>query len=138
MIDEGHCLGNHGMKHLKMSEISETELNEEIMSLHNLVLDKYGYEMQYLRPPCGEFSESSLKTIQNAGYKTIMWSFAYVDWNADNQPTHDEAFSKLIPRIHPGAIVLLHNTSKTNGEILDELLTKWEEMGYSFKTLEEF
>ena len=59
-------------------------------------------------------------------------------WNADNQPTHDEAFSKLIPRIHPGAIVLLHNTSKTNGEILDELLTKWEEMGYSFKTLEEF
>lgn len=75
---------------------------------------------------------------QELGYHTFFWSLAYVDWNTDNQPTCEEAFSKLIPRIHPGAIVLLHNTSKTNGEILDELLTKWEEMGYTFGTLDAF
>ena len=92
----------------------------------------------YYRPPQGKYSTQNLKMAHELGYKTFFWSLAYVDWNTDNQPTHDEAFSKLIPRIHPGAIVLLHNTSKTNGEILDELLTKWEEMGYSFKTLEEF
>ena len=71
------------------------------------------------------------------GYSTFFWSLAYVDWNADKQPSHEEAFQKLTGRVHPGAVVLLHNTSKTNGEILDELLTKWEEMGYKFGTLEE-
>ena len=60
-----------------------------------------------------------------------------MDWNQDSQPTHEEAFDKLLGRVHPGAIVLLHNTSKTNGEILDELLTKWEQMGYTFKSLDE-
>ena len=108
-----------------------------------MVSDKFkeitGKEMtKFYRAPQGKLSFDNLKMAQKLGYKTFFWSLAYVDWNADNQPTHDEAFSKLIPRIHPGAIVLMHNTSKTNGEILDELLTKWEEMGYSFKTLEEF
>ena len=71
------------------------------------------------------------------GYKTVFWSLAYVDWLNDRQPSREEAFSKLLPRIHNGAIVLLHSTSETNAEILDELLTKWEEMGYSFVTLDE-
>ena len=71
------------------------------------------------------------------GYKTFFWSLAYVDWYQDKQPTKEEAFEKLIGRIHPGAIVLLHSTSKTNAVILDELLTKWEEMGYVFKPLSD-
>ena len=62
---------------------------------------------------------------------------AYVDWYTDKQPTHEQAFEKLVPRIHPGAVVLLHSTSKTNAEILDELLTKWEQQGYTFGTLDE-
>ena len=74
---------------------------------------------------------------QEMGYHTIFWSLAYVDWDQDNQPGHEEAFSKLTGRVHPGAVVLLHNTSRTNGEILDELLTKWEEMGYTFRPLSE-
>ena len=75
---------------------------------------------------------------QELGYCTIFWSLAHVDWNQDSQPSHEEALSKLTSRVHPGAVVLLHNTSHTNGEILDELLTKWEEMGYTFRTLEDF
>ena len=70
------------------------------------------------------------------GYKTYFWSLAYVDWDVDKQPSKEEAFDKLLKRVHPGSIVLLHNTSKTNADILDELLTKWEEMGYSFESLE--
>ena len=79
----------------------------------------------------------NLKMAKELGYNTFFWSLAYVDWNVDNQPTKEEAFDKLLTRIHPGAIVLLHSTSKTNGEILDELLTKWEEMGYTFAPLSE-
>jgi peptidoglycan-N-acetylmuramic acid deacetylase len=93
--------------------------------------------VMYYRPPQGKYSTANLQMAQELGYATFFWSLAYVDWNVDDQPSHEEAFEKLTKRIHPGAIVLLHNTSKTNGEILDELLTKWEKMGYSFGTLEE-
>ena len=74
---------------------------------------------------------------QELGYHTVFWSLAYVDWLNDKQPTSEQAFGKLIPRIHSGAVVLLHSTSKTNATILDDLLTRWEGMGYSFGTVEE-
>ena len=93
---------------------------------------------KFYRPPQGKYSEANLKMAQALGYKTFFWSLAYVDWYVDKQPTADEAFGKLIPRIHPGAIVLLHSTSKTNADILDQLLTKWEEAGYTFGTLADF
>ena len=92
---------------------------------------------KFYRPPQGIYSTENLQMAKDLGYHTFFWSLAYVDWNVDAQPSHEEAFSKLTGRIHPGAVVLLHNTSKTNGEILDELLTKWEEMGYTFGKLEE-
>ena len=91
----------------------------------------------YYRPPQGKCNVQNLEMAQELGYNTIFWSLAYVDWNQDDQPSHEEAFGKLTTRIHPGAIVLLHNTSRTNGEILDELLTKWEEMGYTFRPLSD-
>lgn len=131
MINEGHCIGNHGMKHLKMSEISESELIEEVESLHNLVLDKYGYEMQYLRPPCGEFSENSLKTVQDMGYKTIMWSFAYVDWNVDSQPDCEQAKEKILSSAHGGEIILLHSVSSTNAAILADVIDGLRAKGYN-------
>ena len=93
---------------------------------------------KFYRPPQGVYNTSNLNMAKRLGYKTFFWSLAYVDWYQDKQPTKEEAFDKLLKRIHPGAIVLLHNTSSTNGQILDELLSKWEEMGYTFGTLEEF
>ena len=92
----------------------------------------------YYRPPQGKYSTGNLKMAQEMGYATFFWSLAYVDWNQDDQPSHSEAMKKLTGRVHPGAIVLLHSTSKTNGEIMDEILTKWEEMGYTFRSLEDF
>ena len=91
----------------------------------------------YYRPPQGKYSESNLRQAQELGYRTVFWSLAYVDWYQDQQPSHEGAFSKLTGRIHPGAVVLLHSTSKTNAEILDELLTRWENAGYTFGTLPE-
>ena len=89
------------------------------------------------RPPQGKYSTQNLKMASEMGYKTFFWSLAYVDWYVDDQPTADAAFSKLLPRVHPGAVVLLHSTSRTNCEILDELLTKWKEMGYAFGKLSD-
>lgn len=130
MIDEGHILGNHGMTHAKFPELSEEELREEITSLHNYVLENYDYEMQYLRPPCGEFSEKSLDITKSLGYKTIMWSFAYVDWNPGSQPNPNEALNKTLNAAHGGAIYLLHSVSSTNAEILGQMIDGLREQGY--------
>ena len=92
---------------------------------------------KYYRPPQGKYSTDNLQMAKDMGYHTFFWSLAYVDWYQDDQPTHEEAFDKLLGRIHPGAIVLLHSTSSTNAEILDELLGKWEDMGYTFHSLDE-
>ena len=97
-----------------------------------------GQEMEkFYRPPQGVYSEENLRMAKELGYKTVFWSLAYVDWYQDDQPTAEQAFSKLIPRIHPGAVVLLHSTSQTNAAILDELIGKWEALGYRFGRLEE-
>lgn len=137
MVKEGHTVGNHTYHHLDMPTISDREtFQKEMDDVTNLFHEITGEELSmYYRPPQGKCNEQNLKMAQELGYNTIFWSLAYVDWNTDAQPSHAEAFEKLTGRIHPGAIVLLHNTSQTNGEILDELLTKWEEMGYSFEPL---
>ena len=138
MADESHTVGNHTMHHYDMSKISDrATFEKELRDLEDLYRETTGQEMKkYYRPPQGTYSQENLSMAKELGYKTVFWSLAYVDWNNDAQPTKEQAFSKLIPRIHNGAVVLLHSTSRTNAEILDELLTKWEEMGYRFGTLE--
>lgn len=137
MVKEGHIVGNHTMTHPDMSAISTQEsFQEELAGVEKLYEDLTGEPMtRFYRPPRGVYSISNLAMADNLGYATFFWSLAYVDWNQEQQPSREEAFSKLLPRVHPGAIVLLHSTSSTNAEILDELLTKWEEMGYSFAPL---
>ena len=139
MVEEGHIVGNHTLTHPDMSAISTREsFAEELSGLEQRYVETTGKKMKkFYRPPQGRYSESNLKMAKEMGYTTIFWSLAYVDWYESDQPTEEEAMSKLVPRTHPGAIVLLHSTSKTNSEILDSLLTKWEKMGYTFGTLEE-
>ena len=139
MVEEGHMVGNHTYHHPDMSSIStlkafQKELEDVADSFYEITGTKLA---PYYRPPQGKANAENIKMAQQLGYSTIFWSLAYVDWDIENQPSHDTAFDKLTSRIHPGAIVLLHNTSQTNGEILDELLTRWEEMGYRFGSLEQ-
>ena len=139
MAAEGHIVGNHTWSHPDMSKISTQEaFSEELNRVSTLYQETTGQEMvKFYRPPQGKYSTQNLQMAKDLGYHTFFWSLAYVDWYQDQQPTHEEAFEKLTGRIHPGAIVLLHNTSSTNAEILDELLAKWEEMGYSFGSLNQ-
>ena len=139
MIAEGHTVGNHTYHHLDMSSISSMDaFKKETQDVENLFEQITGTPItKFYRPPQGKYNIENLKMAQELGYHTFFWSLAYVDWYQDKQPTKDEAFGKLLKRIHPGAIVLLHSTSSTNAQILDELLTKWEEMGYTIKPLTE-
>ncbi|MBQ9762052.1 MAG: delta-lactam-biosynthetic de-N-acetylase [Oscillospiraceae bacterium] len=139
MAQEGHIVGNHTMHHPDMSKLGDrASFSKELLDLEELYKEITGKEMEkYYRPPQGIYSEENLKMAKELGYRTVFWSLAYVDWNNDSQPTAEYAFSKLLPRTHNGAVVLLHSTSQTNAEILDELLTKWKDMGYTFGTLAE-
>lgn len=137
MVAEGHTVGNHTYSHPDMSKISDkASFQNELLKNEALYEEITGEKMGKLyRPPQGKFCESNLKMAQELGYRTVFWSLAYVDWYENDQPTKEDAFEKLLPRAHAGAVVLLHSTSKTNGEILDELLTKWEEAGFTFGDL---
>lgn len=139
MVAEGHIVGNHTNRHPDMTKISTKEsFEKELTGLEQLYQETTGQQLvKFYRPPQGKYSEANLKMAKEMGYKTFFWSLAYVDWYQDKQPTREEALKKLTDRIHPGAVVLLHSTSSTNAQILDELLTKWEEMGYQFKSLNE-
>lgn len=138
MEKEGHLVCNHSKSHVSMASIHDIDkFKDEILSVSNAYKEVTGKEMpKYFRPPMGKFSEESLKYTSDMGYSSIFWSFAYVDWYNNQQPTHEFAKNKIYSRTHPGAIVLLHSNSKTNCEILDEVITHWEEEGYKLKSLE--
>lgn len=144
MAEEGHIVGNHSMNHRDMSAVSDMdvfakELKEVETAYQSALGDaKAKAKMpKYYRPPEGKFSLQNLEMAQKLGYKTVFWSLAYVDWNADRQPTREEALNTLLPRTHNGAVILLHSTSKTNAKVLGELIERWKEAGYRFGTLDE-
>ena len=139
MVAEGHIVGNHTMTHPDMSKISsEDSFQKELQGVEKIYKETTGKEMEkFYRPPQGIYSTENLAMAKGLGYSTFFWSLAYVDWIQDQQPSREEALRKLLTRVHPGAIVLLHNTSSTNGIILDELLSRWKKMGYSFHSVKE-
>ena len=138
MVNEGHLVCNHSKSHPSMAKIEDIEkFKDELLSVEKTFKEVTGKDMpKYFRPPMGKFSEKSLKYTQDLGYSTIFWSFAYVDWYDSNQPTEEHAKNKIYSRTHPGAIVLLHSNSLTNCQILDDVLTHWEDEGYKVKNLD--
>ena len=138
MIQEGHIVGNHTVNHKIMPEITNEEIKQEVMKLHQAVYEKFGYEMKYIRPPKGEFSQRSIITTNNLGYKHVMWSFAYVDWEENNQPSEEKAKKTILDNLHNGEIMLLHGNSKTNADILDSVIKEIKAQGYEIKSLDEF
>jgi len=139
MVSEGHLVCNHSNHHPSMASIQDEEkFNKELSDVEeafeNVTHKKIA---KYFRPPMGKYSELSLNYTKNYGYKTIFWSFAYMDWITNNQPSHEVAMKKIMQRTHNGGIMLLHAVSKTNAEILDDVITQWESQGYVLKSLDD-
>ena len=138
MIDEGHIVGNHTVNHKSMPEINNDEIKKEVMDLHTAVYDKFGYEMKYIRPPKGELSERTLDYTNSLGYRTVMWSLAYDDWDESKQGREAYGKSKVLDNIHNGAVILLHSNSKDNSNILNDVIKEVKNMGYEFDSLDNF
>jgi len=138
MIEQGHIIGNHTVNHKNMPDLEDEELKNEIMNLHSVIYEKFGYEMKYIRPPKGEYSERTLDLSNKLGYKTVMWSFAYEDWDENKQGKKEYSKEKIINNLHNGEIMLLHSTSKDNSDILDECIKEIKSKGFEFRSIEEF
>lgn len=140
MIDEGHLVGNHTVNHPSMPSVSDDKkLEDEIMQLHDYVKENFGgYEMKYLRPPKGEYSERTVKISKDLGYRTVLWSSAYDDWDTNKQDRLDYARKMILEYAHNGCVMLLHAVSKDNTALLPEVIDKLREDGYTFKSLDEF
>ncbi len=132
MIDEGHIVGNHTYRHYTMDEVSEETATEEIMYLHNYIKKNFNYEMKLFRFPKGEFSQSTLALAKNLGYKSVFWSFAYADWDTQNQTDETTAYNEITKYLHPGEIMLLHAVSKTNASVLGKVIDEAQKEGYKF------
>lgn len=130
--------GNHTANHYSMPDIDDEKIKTELMNMHTAIYEKFNYEMKFMRPPKGEFSERTLKATENLGYKTVMWSFAYDDWDENAQKGEEYAKQKILNNVHNGEIILLHSTSKDNSNVLDYCIKEIKNMGYEFKNIDEF
>lgn len=137
MIEEGHDVGNHTVNHKSLPELSDEEVKSEIMNLHTAVYEKFGYEMKYVRPPKGEYSERVLQLCNDMNYTTVMWSFAYDDWDESKQGREEYGKKKILENLHPGEVMLLHGTSKDNMNILEECVKEIKKEGYKFMKIGE-
>lgn len=133
MIDEGHTVANHSATHPSFPSVSTDEMIDEVMQVHDYMKENYNYEMTLFRFPKGEFSQKSLGVVKNCGYESVFWSFAYADWDVNNQPDETQALEKIVGGAHEGAIYLLHSVSKTNADVLGDAIDKIREKGFEFK-----
>ncbi len=138
MTDEGHIVGNHTVNHPSMPDLSDEELKTELENLTQSYQDLTGKEMKFFRPPMGEFSQRTLKLTSEMGYTNVFWSFAYKDWETNNQKGTGYAYNQIMDGVHDGAILLLHAVSKDNAEILDKVIKDLKAQGYTFKSLTDF
>ncbi len=138
MINEGHIVGNHTVNHKSMPDCSLDTIKKEMMDLHSAIYEKFGYEMKYMRPPKGEYSERTVAYTNTLGYTTVMWSFGYDDWDEKKQGREEYGKKKILDNVHNGEVMLLHATSKDNSNILDDVIKKIKNRGYEFRNIDNF
>ena len=139
MIKDGHLIGNHTCKHKDMSKVADIEIfRRELADLEVKFERNFGVKMsKFYRPPEGKFSIENLQWAEKLGYKTVMWSFAYADWDNCKQMSSEKALDKILSNLHNGEVMLLHPTSSTNAEIMETLIKELKNRGYVFGTIDE-
>ncbi len=136
MIKEGHIVGNHSTTHPSFAEIGRNKMVEEIEQTENYLRENFGYAAKFFRFPAGEYNESALEVVSGMGYCSVFWSVAYDDWDTKNIRGKDYTIEKVMSRLHPGAVILLHSVSKDNTDALGEIIDKAREQGYEFRALD--
>ena len=138
MIDEGHIVANHSVNHKAMPTISRQEMADEIEGVENYLRTEFGYSSKYYRYPTGAYSDNSLECTTSLGFRSVFWSVAHADWDPDDQPSVETTFETVTSRLHPGAVILLHNVSESNTKALGDIIDYAHKNGYVFKSLDDY
>lgn len=138
MINEGHIVGNHSVTHPSFAEIGTEQMKEEIDGMEKYLKENYNYCEPYFRFPKGEYTDTALKVVDSSGYTSVFWSLAYADWDLNNQKGESYAYEKVVSRLHPGAVILLHSVSPDNANALDNIIDEAKRQGYKFCSLREY
>lgn len=138
MIDEGHVVGNHSVTHPSFAEISTDQMITEVKGMEEYLQKNFDYSEPYFRFPKGEYNEVALNQINDLGYTCVFWSLAYADWDLNNQKGKKYAYEKVISRLHPGAVILLHSVSPDNADALSDIIDEAKRQGYKFVSLRDY
>lgn len=138
MIDEGHIVGNHSVTHPSFAEISNEQMIEEINGMEKYLKGKYNYSEPFFRFPKGEYTDNALNVVDSLGYTSVFWSLTYADWNLNDQKGGQYAYDKVVSRLHPGAVILLHSVSPDNANALDKIIDEAKRQGYKFDSLRNY
>ncbi|MCL2570107.1 MAG: polysaccharide deacetylase family protein [Firmicutes bacterium] len=130
MIDDGHTIGNHTDHHRDLPTLPDDAIRKDIADFTTKFNEKYTSEIKHFRPGKGRFDERTLKIANEQNLKTVMWSGAIVDWGKEpiNPTTSSD---KITSRIHPGAILLFHISNSGMPKMLEQLVPKLTEKGYT-------
>ena len=135
MINEGHIVANHATTHPDMGKQTVDQMVHEIMTMHNYMVEKFGYEMHYFRPPSGYYSERLLAVAQSLGYTTVQWSYTYRDWDRDAPPVYDQFLDDILNSAHNGAIYYFHTVTPSGVAAICDSIDALREKGYVFVPL---
>lgn len=138
MIRQGHIVGNHSTTHPSFATITREKMAKEIEETENYLRENFGYSAKYFRFPAGEYNESALELVGSLGYRSVFWSVAYDDWDTTKVRGKDYTIDKVMSRLHPGAVILLHSVSKDNAEALGDIIDMARAQGYRFESLENY
>ncbi|MBR4891538.1 MAG: polysaccharide deacetylase family protein, partial [Clostridia bacterium] len=138
MIDEGHIVGNHSVTHPSFAEISTEQMTQEVTGMEEYLQENFNYSESYFRFPKGEYNEIALKQLNKLGYTCVFWSLAYADWDLNNQKGTNYAYEKVVSRLHPGAVILLHSVSPDNANALSDIIDEARRQGYKFLSLRDY
>lgn len=138
MIDEGHIVGNHSVTHPSFAEITTEQMTKEIRTMEDYLKENFNYSEPYFRFPKGEYTDTAIQTVNSLGYSCVFWSLAYADWDLNNQKGEQYAYEKVVSRLHPGAVILLHSVSPDNANALSRIIEEAKKQGYKFLSLRDY
>lgn len=133
IVEKGHEVANHSYNHPHPNTLSKDKNKEQILKTETIIQQITGVKTSLYAPPYGEYNDVVLNAAQELDYKTIMWSIDTIDWK---RPPSEIVKSRVLKKIHNGAIVLMHPTEPTK-KALPELLKELREKGYIITTVSD-
>lgn len=132
VLDDGHLIGTHTTKHRNLVQLSYEEQYLEIKNSKEKIEKITGIDVQYFRPPFGQYNEDTIKAAKEFNVTPIMWRVASLDWELKEDP--EQIITNVVENLEDGAIILLHELQQTL-DVLPELIRAIRAKGYRFSLL---